>query len=282
MKSSDGQRIFASNSVVDRLRTDGHGDVLLAAVERKLSTQRRRARAIRRGAAAGILLLLTAAWVVPYARLTSTLEAPVAQRRSLALVDGSRVELNAQSVVRTDFRYGRRELRIEHGEVFLSVAKDPARPFVVITPAGEVHVTGTEFNVRLSEDHRAEVTLLEGSVAVRAGGGAPAVMTPGQLATLQNDAVKLQSLGASELENAVAWRSGLIVLDGINLAVAAEKFAHFHGRRIEVDPDAAPLRLGGTYTLDDLKQFLDALRATRALTVLEGDEGRIRIVSGVR
>ena len=63
-----------------------------------------------------------------------------------------------------DFRYGRRFLRLEQGEVFLSVAKDAASPFLVDTPAGRVRVTGTEFNVRVVAGSRLEVTLLEGEV----------------------------------------------------------------------------------------------------------------------
>ena len=69
-----------------------------------------------------------------------------------------------------------------------------------------------------------------------------------------------ETLSGSALEDALAWRRGQIVCNGMPLAEVAARFAHYHGRKIVVAPDAANLRVGGQYSLDDLDGFFAALR----------------------
>jgi transmembrane sensor len=228
-------------------------------------------------AAAGLAAALAVAafWTVPYFRDTRTVATVVAQRSTLSLPDGSRTDLNAQTSLYTDFRRDRRLVRLEKGEAWFSVAKDEAHPFVVETPGGTVRVTGTQFNVRLAANGRPEVTLLEGAVAFE-NAAARMRLTPGQQISADGD---LRQLAADELDNVTAWREGRIVLNGLTLAEAVERFAIFHGKTITVVPEIASLRLGGSHSLDDLPGFFEALSDERfALRVLRRDTDNFAIV----
>lgn len=213
-------------------------------------------------------------WVVPYYRDTQQVATVAAQRSALSLPDGSRVDMNAQTTLHTDFRRGQRHVRLEKGEAWFSVAKDPAHPFTVETPGGSVRVTGTQFNVRLVES-RPEVTLFEGAVAYE-NAAARVQLSPGQQISVAGE---LRQLSATEQENVTAWREGRIVLNGLTLAEAAARFAAFHGKTIVVTPDIAGLEMGGSYSLEDLPGFFDALSDDRlSLKVIRRDTNNYGIV----
>ncbi len=229
-------------------------------------------------AAAGLAaaLAVSAVWLVPYVRDTQKVATIAAQRSTLSLPDGSHTDLNARTALFTDFRHGRRFVRLERGEAFFSVAKDAAHPFLVETPGGTVRVTGTQFNVRLAADGRPEITLLEGAVEIQ-NSLARLTLAPGQQLSSTG---KLRSLSQPEIDRTVAWREGRIVLNGLTLAEAADRFSAFHGKSITVAPELAARQMGGSYALDNLPGFLDALSTEPlSLRVVRHDADHFAIVA---
>ncbi|GHF16072.1 sensor [Kordiimonas sediminis] len=87
------------------------------------------------------------------------------ESRTVKLADGTRLELNTDTAVRASAKGDIRQLEVLQGEVFLHVARDEQRPFVVTAGNSRVTVLGTQFNVRrtASED---KVSVLEGQVKV--------------------------------------------------------------------------------------------------------------------
>lgn len=270
-----------THTLFDRYREAGLADRLVNEMDRRLMKRKRRRKAAVRAASAALVLLVVAFWAVPYVKDTSTVSIPVATQGAITLADGSRAELNANSQLKTDFRYGRRIVHLDHGEGFFSVVHDPSHPFLVETPNGTVRVTGTAFDVRLSPDGRMEVTLVEGRVMVKASDAASSDavnLLPGQQATLLDTQPAVRTLTPSDMDRALAWRQGKIVLDGATLADVAAQFAEYHGCSITVDHTAAQVHLGGTYSLKNLPFFLEALKSTGAVQVLSSGEGSYRIV----
>jgi transmembrane sensor len=219
------------------------------------------------GAALAAAAALTfVVWLVRSGPQIDSIETPAAHRRSLTLADGSRVELNARTSLRIENSRTERRVQLVTGEAYFVVSKDQKRPFIVETPAGSVRVTGTIFNVRSETASQLEVTVVQGSVQVCPGmtGGpiAPKTVTLGagdRLSASPGDA-KFQMLTSSALEDALAWRRGRIVCNGMPLAEVAARFAYYHGRNIMVTPDAANLLVGADYSLDDLDGFFTALQ----------------------
>ncbi len=264
-------------------------DQVIAQVEVKVKRRRSRRRRLITGGAAVLAFAGALLWAVPYVRDTATVETVAARRQTLALADGSQADLNARTSLRTDFRYGRRIVRLDRGEAFFAVARDPAHPFLVETPAGTVRVTGTKFNVRLADTGATEVTLLEGSVTVdlapspqspapSAQPPAPSSqpLAPGQQFDTAHAVVR--DLTPVALENVTAWRTGRLALDGLTLAEAAERLSAYHGRSIQVAPAVATLHPGGSLLLEDLATALEALSATLPIQSIPMADGSYRIV----
>jgi transmembrane sensor len=269
------------SGALDWVVSGGMVDEVFQRVEARMRRRHRR-RVISGGATLVAVCLATLLWVVPYIRETSTILTLPAHRQSIALADGSRAELNARTSLQTDFRYGRRVVRLKSGEAFFSIAKDRTHPFLVETSAGTVRVTGTKFNVRLVGDGHVEVTLLEGSVQVKNAAADPLKISPGQQIYFINNGANLRTLSASDLESAVAWRDGLIVLNGLTLAEAAKRLSLYHGREIAVASEVASLRPGGTYALDNLEGFLGAMEAALPIRIIPESDGSYHIIAKAR
>ncbi len=206
----------------------------------------------------------------------------VAQRQSLTLPDGSQVELNAQTSLRVEFTAQERRLRLASGEAFFAVNKDPAHPFVVESPAGSVRVTGTKFAVRSEAPSALEVTVVEGSVQARPVGpsgqpAAPVVLKPGQQLSAGPGGIAVRQLSPENLQNALAWRHGQVVFADTPLHEALDRFARYHGRGLTATADAAGLRIGGRFGLDDLDGFLAALEEVLPVRVTHDLSGTVQI-----
>lgn len=205
----------------------------------------------------------------------------IAERQSLTLADGSRVDLNAQSAVVVDFSAAERRVRLASGQAFFAVVRDANRPFTVETPAGSVRVTGTEFDVRTESGARLEVTVAEGSVTVRpsdARAGDPTALRRGEQLTWTPAGVAIRALSAGELQDALAWREGYVVFRGTPLREVMACFARYHGRDIAVAPEAADLRLGGRFALDDLEGLFAGVEGALPVRAVRSPEGSTSIV----
>lgn len=252
-------------------------DLLLGRVEQKVKTRRRRRRVAASSAVAAVTAVLVVFWLIPFLRYTGSFATPVAQRHNVVLADGSQAELNARTILRTDFRAGHRHVWLEQGEAFFSVVKDPTRPFAVETPRGVIHVTGTVFNLRLTAD-KTEVTLIEGAVTFESRGAGEVKLAPGQQLAANATTTRTQTLSSLDLENVTAWREGRLVLDGLSLSEVAAKLGEYHGVSLTVAPAVANLRPGGTVPLDHLSGVLEALQETLPIRV-EREAGAVRLVA---
>jgi len=226
-------------------------------------------------------------WLVRPDVQFESIETPAAHRQSLTLADGSRVELNARTSLRIENSRTERRVQLVTGEAYFVVSKDQKRPFIVETPAGSVRVTGTIFDVRSETASQLEVTVVEGSVQVspRNTGNTlssdPVKLRAGDRLTTSPQLVDLKTLSATALEDALAWRQGQIVCNNMPLAEVADRFSHYHGRKIAVAPDAAELSIGGLYSLDDLDGFFAMLNKTsfsgKSVGVAPDPDGTVQV-----
>ena len=256
---------------------------LAAAPHSARRTPRLRASWAIAGALAAAAAVAIGLWPMQTPLELENIATPIGARRTLELADGTRLELNARTQLVVETGPEARRVRLAAGEAFFSVAKDPQRPFLVETPAGSVRVTGTQFNVRSPGPSILEVTVVEGSVQVRPGEGqtpadaAPVSLEAGGRFAADGSAASLLRLSESELENVLAWRQGQVVFNNTPLGSALERFAHHHGCGINATAEAAALRIGGRYSLDDLEGFFAALEEVLPVRIHRDLSGTVRV-----
>lgn len=110
---------------------------------------------------------------VPKKLVYNELSIPYGKQFSLALSDGTKINLNAGSWIKYPVQFIKGEKRKVYlkGEAYFDVAKDELHPFIVNANDINVTVLGTEFNMSYyPEDSEITTVLVEGSVRLHQGG----------------------------------------------------------------------------------------------------------------
>jgi transmembrane sensor len=182
----------------------------------------------------------------------------IGERRVIALADGSHLQLNSDSAVDIEFDERRRVIDLHRGEVWVEVAKDPQRPFVVRTDQGTITALGTRFLVRSGADGAVQVSVLESAIAANANSSVAVRVSAGQQATLKDGLVRTpQSIGN---EDPAAWTRGLLKVDDRPLAEVLEALGSYRHGLLQFDATALEgMRVSGVFQLDDTDAALATL-----------------------
>lgn len=197
----------------------------------------------------------------------------VGGRRAIALADGSKVELNTATTVRTAPGPASREVWLDRGEAFFDIAHDAEHPFVVHAGLRDVTVLGTRFTVRRDGDDLT-VAVVSGRVRVDdvAGKGAArsAVIGKGDVAYARPTGTLVAMAAPAQVGAMTGWRSGLLVFENRRLSDAVAEFNRYTTRPMEIrDPKLSALRIGGTFRIENSKNFLELLESAYGLHVEE-------------
>lgn len=190
----------------------------------------------------------------------------IGEVRRLTLMDGSIATINTMSRIEVKTASARREIRIDEGEAWLQVAKDPTRPLIVSAGRARALALGTAFSVRKLAQG-AEIFVTEGLVKAwpDTAEGAGVRLAAGEGAFIGEDA-RVVRLTKAAVDRALAWRFGNIDLLGQSLADAAVEFNRYNKRKIIVaDPVTGSERLDGTFQFSDPEGF--ALAVGESLSV---------------
>lgn len=164
----------------------------------------------------------------------ATLTTPVAGQYQVQLPDGSRAWLNAASSITYPTRFTGDERAITvTGEVFLEVAKDAAKPFIVMAGEQHIEVLGTSFNIDAYGDSRQSVTTLtEGRLKViNTRSNATVLLNPGQQAIVSDkEDIDVRSV---DTQSFTAWKDGAYFLKNQSLS----RFGKQIERWYDVDVD---------------------------------------------
>lgn len=196
---------------------------------------------------------------------------PVGTQRTIALRDGSRIELNTATVVRTATGEREREVWLDKGEAYFDIAHRPDDPFVVHAGPRTVTVLGTRFIVR-REGEKVTVAVLSGRVRIEdATEGAStraAVIGQGDIAYAQSPGTLVALAAPSRVDAMAGWREGVLVFQNERLADAIADFNRYTNRPIRIDdPAVANLRIGGTFQISNSAGFLDLLQSAYGLEI---------------
>lgn len=196
---------------------------------------------------------------------TSILKVPAGRSLSMLLSDGSKLMINSATEVTFPMVFDdqKREISIQ-GEAYLTVAKDPARPFTVHTRSGEVQVLGTEFNLNSYDPGVMTVTLVQGSVKV---------VTPKSQVTLKPGMIAIAdqkeniSVAQSKDNHALSWKNGIYYFHNSDLKEIKEILERWYNLNIYIDnPDLLNQRFTGALDkTGEVSIFLDNLTAVTTI-----------------
>jgi transmembrane sensor len=220
----------------------------------------------------------------------------IGEQRSIKLIDGSIIELNARSRLKIIYSERERKVELLEGQGLFRVAKEAQRPFVVYSGDVRVRALGTQFDVHQKAGGTI-VTVLEGSVEVSAPparqpsgtpGGLVAHVSPQATATslelragqqVEVAASGLEQPTVANLESATAWTHRQIVFDSAPLTDVAREFNRYNHRQLRIDdPALGHVFITGVFSSSDSTSLLRFLREQPDLAV-EESETEVRITA---
>jgi transmembrane sensor len=181
---------------------------------------------------------------------------PIGGHEVVSLADGSQIELNTDTVVRTDVSPDHRFAAIDKGEAYFHVTHNAQRPFRVFAGNRTVTDLGTRFSVR-RDSERFEVAVMEGKVAFDPGKEQekPIALLPGDVVVATATKVSLTKKPSRALAESLGWQRGLLIFDNTTLADAAAEFNRYNGEKLIVAKSAAHLPVVGTFRSNDVEAF---------------------------
>jgi len=198
----------------------------------------------------------------------------VGERERLTLADGSQIELNTNTVLRTQINAQQRNIWLDRGEVYFEVTHNAKKPFVVMVAGHRLVDIGTKFVVR-RDDGQFRVAVLEGSVALDDGkGGQEKILQPGDVAIASAGRIALTRKTQAALSDDMGWKRGVLVFDATPLAEAVREFNRYSNRKLIItDPQTAALTIDGTFPSNNAQAFIRLAQAVLGLTVKDrGDD----------
>ena len=187
------------------------------------------------------------------------------ERRSVELEDGTQMDLDASTRAQVRYSANARSVVLSSGRAYFDVAKDPARPFEVVSAQGRARALGTQFEAALQADSL-DIALYEGRVALLTTGNGTQPPTqlgtlgPGEKARLSNARMALLPQRV-ESGGSPGWLTGNLVFNDTPLAEAVAEFNRYSTRPILLEGDAIRTqRVSGVFRGSDAEGFVEALR----------------------
>lgn len=206
-------------------------------------------------------------------------QTPLGGRETVAFADGTKIELNTNTRLRTRMTTRERTIWIEKGEAYFSVHHDAAHPFVVIAGNRRVTDLGTKFLVR-RDQKRLEVAVMQGRVRFEApsaqSASVTALLTPGDVATATAGTMVVTRRAHELLAHELGWRNGMLILDDVTLADAVSEFNRYNAQKLVLaDPETAKMHIGGTFRTSDVQLFARVVQDVLGLHVQSQGESTV-------
>jgi len=209
-----------------------------------------------------------------------TFATPIGGHKIVTLADGSSVELNTDTVIRTNLSANHRVAVLEKGEAYFQIAHDAAHPFKIAVGSRQIIVLGTKFSVRKDQD-AIRVALFDGRVRFSSTIADPnlsssppsAVLRPGDVLVATAKALSITHKAKAELERSLDWRRGLLVFNHTPLSDVASEYNRYNQQKIVIaDMASARLKMSGTMPTNDIAEFTSIARKVFGLQVRSNED----------
>lgn len=172
--------------------------------------------------------------VVPQKAELSSIYVPKGEKFQITLSDGTKLWINADTKVEypSFFADSCRRIKVE-GEVFLDVAHDKKRPFIVEVYDAEIKVLGTKFNINAyPEEESIRTTLVEGSVSFKTD-EISTLLAPNEQITIKKHSPEYEIINV-EAERSCQWMDDVHHFNEITLIDLAKMFNRIYGIEVTI------------------------------------------------
>lgn len=184
---------------------------------------------------------------------------PPGERVAMVLSDGTRVYLTSNSYLKypTTFDDDKREVTLV-GRAYFEVSKSKT-PFLVNTSDMEVEVLGTSFDVEShSNNHNANVILVEGSVKVNTKKGSRIIKPNEQLSIHRRTNESTVTNVDSRL--LTMWKDGVLIVRGQTFGELLENLSAWYGVKIiDRTTVSGAEKFNGRFDREDIEAAIKAI-----------------------
>lgn len=170
--------------------------------------------------------------------LLNKLIVPYGKRLNILLSDGSHVWLNSGSVLEFPAQFSSKErtVYLTMGEMYIEVAKEAKRQFLVHTSKFDVKVYGTKFNLSTYKDVPQSVVLVEGSIGLKASeADKEHILAPNEQAIYtDNGAFEMHNV---DVESFIAWKDGYLTFDKTPMKDVLKQIERYYNLSFSYEQD---------------------------------------------
>lgn len=236
-----------------------------------LAMRERRQRTLATGVTAALLIAVgggvwQATRIGTAPALATHYETKRGEERSIALADGSRLELNGATALDVTIDAQQRTVVLRRGEAFFDVAHEPDRPFVVTARGSSTRVLGTAFDIDLARNE-VKLAVFRGRVRFGASDADTGVLVPaGWRSRFDGTTASAPSRFDPTQQD---WRHNWLDTDEMRLGDLVEALNR-HGGPVILPPPPRLEKpvLSGRFKLDNPEQLLGAIGAAYGFTVV--------------
>lgn len=192
---------------------------------------------------------------------------PYGKRSRLTLPDGTQVWLNSGSILEfpSSFTGDTRMVKLS-GELYIEVAPDRERKFIVQTSGFAVQVYGTKFNVSSYAGSRNSVVLVEGRVGLRSNGRQELILSPNEQALLSDKGIFEKKTVDTQLFT--SWKDGFLTFYDTPIPEALKQIERYYnlsfnfGNNISFDGLTCTGKIILSENLDNVMTALSLISST--------------------
>lgn len=217
----------------------------------------------------------------------------VGEQKRIVLSDGSVVTLNTNTLLETDFRDGKRKIKLEYGEAFFDIAKVANSSMMIDLGNHKITVLGTQFSVYRSVSE-IKVAVVEGRVSVNEVTGKDTtklsisqsatsdtrssysdksnkkvLLVAGNALNFSTKTKKSNLVTKADIEKITDWRDGLVRFDDQPLSQVISELNRYSLRKVLIqDKEVMSLSVSGTFRFNDIRAILEDLNSALPITII--------------
>jgi transmembrane sensor len=247
------------------------------------ATQRKRKKAATTLLSLVLLISLPAAITLqkyPLSHLNADVVVTTGEWQKHTLADGSTISLAGKGAIDIDYTNAQRIITLHHGEIYIDVAADIHRPFIVKTQYGAIQALGTRFIVNHHGEYQTKLTMLESKVKVSSEGNVSknygAKQSVSNTVIIKNSSpiisageqVKLNNTGLSDIINIDTamqenrWQQHQLLVQNWSLPEVLTELNRFYNGYIHFDAASIQhIKVSAVLPLDKPEQALALINA---------------------